>query len=198
MEPGHFIPGDEVLPLLLVVVEVDTVRLARPTRTAVDRLPGTHYTGSGCAVKRFRSFAELLPEIESLLSAAQPSFHHSPLEDVVQTLSDGRHYAWMGIYLAIPAPAPQPLLEAGADAAAEKAISSRSRVLVTMTLGSREIGVIDVESNRPGAFSSAEVVFLEQVAEVLARYLAGPGRFLVRRARQNATGEARLARGTTA
>ena len=116
----------------------------------------------------------------------------------MHTLSDGRHYAWMGIYLAVPAPAPQPLLEAGGDATAEKAISSRSRVLVTMTLGSREIGVIDVESSRPGTFSSREVVFLEQVAEVLARYLAGPGRFLVRRARQNAPGGARLARGTTA
>ena len=116
----------------------------------------------------------------------------------MHTLSDGRHYAWMGIYLAVPSPAPQPLLEAGADAAAEKAISSRSRVLVAMTLGSREIGVIAVESNRPGAFSSAEVVFLEQVAEVLARYLVGPGRFLVRKARQSAGGEARLARSTSA
>lgn len=149
-------------------------------------------------MKRFRSFAELLPEIESLLASAQPSFHHSPLQDVVHKLCEGRHYGWMGIYLGVPSPAPQPLLEAGADAAAEKAMSWRSRVLVTMTLGSREIGVIDVESHRPGTFSSAEVVFLEQVAEVLARYLAGPGRFLVRKARQNASGETSLARSTSA
>ena len=149
-------------------------------------------------MKRFRSFAELLPEIESLLASAQPSFHHSPLQDVVHTLCDGRHYAWMGIYLTVPSPAQQPLLEAGVDAASEKGLPSRSRVLVTMTLGSREIGVIDVESNRPGVFSSAEVVFLEQVAEALARYLAGPGRFLVRKARQNSPGEAGLARSTSA
>ena len=151
-------------------------------------------------MKRFRPFAELLSEVEKMLASAKPSFRDSPLQEVVRMVCDGRHYAWMGIYLAVAAPQAQPLLEAGGDSdrATSESIPSRSRILVTMTLGSREIGVIDVESDRPGAFSSAELVFLEKVAAVLARYLAGPGRFLVRKARRTAPGEARLARSTSA
>lgn len=133
-------------------------------------------------VKRLRPFPELLAAIEKNLAASKPSFHHSPLEDVTQLLCDGRRYAWVGIYLAVAATEPQPLLEAGADPAQPGTPAARSRILLSIKLGSREIGVLDVESDCPNAFGSRELVFLEQVAEALARYLAGPGRFLVRKA----------------
>jgi hypothetical protein len=56
-----------------------------------------------------------------------------------------------------------------------------------MKTGTREIGVLDVESDRPTGFPSAELIFLEKVADKLARYLAGPGKYLVRRAREPAS-----------
>jgi hypothetical protein len=149
-------------------------------------------------VKRFRSFSALREAIEKQLAASRPSFHRSPLEEVVQLLCEGRHYSWVGIYLAVPEPAAQPLLEAGADSDSQTPPSLRppSRVLLTMTLGSRELGVLDVEKDR--LFASGELVFLEQVADALARYLAGPGKFLARKARQTAKEEMTLAKSTSA
>jgi GAF domain-containing protein len=139
-------------------------------------------------VKRFLPFPEVLDAMEKKLAAATPSFHHSALEDVTQILSEGRHYCWVAIYLAVAAESPQPLLEAKGDPTAPPASARRCRILLSMKLGSREIGMLEVESDRPEGFSPAEIVFLERVAETLARYLAGRGKFLARRAREAARG----------
>lgn len=62
--------------------------------------------------------------------------------------------------------------------------TQRSRILLTMKRGVREIGLLDVETERASGFSAAEVAFLEQIADMLANYLAAGGRYLVRKARQ--------------
>ena len=137
-------------------------------------------------MKRFRTFPALLADAESLLAKAKPSFRHSALQDLVQMLCDGRHYAWVGIYLAVAAPEPHRLLDAGADSERQlsEEPSPRNRILITLKVGPREIGLLEVESDRPGAFGSAEVAFLEQLSGMLSRYLAGPGKLAVRRARE--------------
>jgi hypothetical protein len=70
-----------------------------------------------------------------------------------------------------------------------------------MKLAGRELGVLDVESDRENAFGSDDRVLLETVATRLARYLAGPGKYLVRKARQGpapASGSQPQARGPQA
>jgi len=52
-----------------------------------------------------------------------------------------------------------------------------------MKLASRELGVLSVESDRVNAFGAQDRVLLEAVADALARFLAGNGKYLVRRAR---------------
>ena len=50
-------------------------------------------------------------------------------------------------------------------------LETRSEIVLPLKIGSRILGVIDVESDRPNAFSSQERALLGQVARVVARYL---------------------------
>jgi GAF domain-containing protein len=64
-------------------------------------------------------------------------------------------------------------------------IETRSEIVLPVKIGSRIIGVIDVESDRLDAFGSQERVLLEQTAELLARYLTtNQGKLLLRKARE--------------
>jgi hypothetical protein len=104
------------------------------------------------------------------------------LEDVIDLLCRGRHYAWAGIFLAIADGATQPAMAAG-HLDEVTLPETRSKILVTMKLASRELGVLSVESDRVNAFGAQDRVLLEAVADALARFLAGNGKYLVRRAR---------------
>lgn len=139
-------------------------------------------------MKTYRSARELLAEVKRVLAANKPSFHHSPLEDVIELLCRGRHYTWVGIYLAVGKNTPQQLLEAGRDQhpVAVALPETQSKILVSMKLATRELGVLAVESDRENAFGSEDRVLLERVADMLARFLAGPGKYLARKAREAA------------
>jgi GAF domain-containing protein len=64
-------------------------------------------------------------------------------------------------------------------------IETKSEIVLPIKIGSRILGVIDVESDRLDAFGSQERVLLEQVAELLARYLTtDQGKLLLRKARE--------------
>jgi putative methionine-R-sulfoxide reductase with GAF domain len=132
-----------------------------------------------------RSARELLSEIEHRLAANRPSFHGSPLQDVIDLLCHGRHYSWMGIYLAAGKSSAQQFLGEGREPHPGQMArpETKSKILVSMKLASRELGVLDVESDRENAFGSEDRVLLENVADVLARFLAASGRYLTRRAR---------------
>ena len=135
-------------------------------------------------MKIYRDTAGLLAEIECVLATSRPSFQHSPLQDVIELLSRGRHATWVGIYLAAGT-ASQQLLGAGGDPHPGQMarLETKSKILVSMRLAGRELGVLDVESDRENAFGPEDRVLLENVANRLARFLAGPGRYLARRAR---------------
>ncbi|HEY6248886.1 MAG TPA: GAF domain-containing protein [Candidatus Angelobacter sp.] len=64
-------------------------------------------------------------------------------------------------------------------------LETKSEMVLPLKIGSRILGVIDVESDRKGAFSSQERALLGQVAKVLARYLTtAQGKLLLRKARE--------------
>lgn len=135
-------------------------------------------------MKSYRSARSLIAEIQRTLAANRPSFHHSPLEEVADLLVEGRHYSWVGIYLTVDRGHETPLVEDFYPAhPGQVAVhSTRKKILVSMKVAGREIGHLSVESDRENAFGSEERVFLERVAGLLARFLAGPGRYLVLRA----------------
>jgi hypothetical protein len=136
------------------------------------------------SLKVYRSTRQLLADGEGLLAASRPSVRHSPLEDVIDLLCRGRHYAWVGIFLAVGEGAARPSLGAGGDAPGEVTLpETRSKILISIRLASRELGVLSVESDRENAFGAGDRVLLEGVAGGLARFLAGRGKYLARRAR---------------
>jgi GAF domain-containing protein len=137
-------------------------------------------------LKVYRPARELLSEIGRRLAAKNPLSHKSPLEDVAELLACGRHYSWVGIYLAVAGDSTQQLLGArGEPQPAQMARpETRSKLLVSMKLAGRELGVLDVESDREHAFGSEDRVLLENVADLLARFLTGRGEYLVRHARE--------------
>lgn len=59
-----------------------------------------------------------------------------------------------------------------------------SEIVVPIKIGSRVLGVIDVESDRHNAFAYADRVLLTQVAKRLTRYLGGAGKYLLLEARE--------------
>jgi len=60
---------------------------------------------------------------------------------------------------------------------------TRKKIVVAMRVGGREIGFLNVESDRESAFGSEDRVLLDRVAGLLARFLAGPrGKYLVLKA----------------
>jgi putative methionine-R-sulfoxide reductase with GAF domain len=133
-------------------------------------------------VKTYLSAPKLLADIERLLAANKPSFRRSPLDPIIEMLAKGRHYAWVGIYLAT---GDNPQI--GESAAAVMTLpQSRTKILVSIKAGAREVGVIAAESQNENAFGREDRVLLENVANQLARFLTGPGKYLVRRAREAA------------
>jgi putative methionine-R-sulfoxide reductase with GAF domain len=135
-------------------------------------------------LKVYLSTRQLLADVERVLAASPPSFHHSPLEDVIELLCHGRHYAWVGIYLAVGTDAAQHSLGAGSDKLDQVELpETRSKILISMKLASRELGVLSVESDRENAFGTEDRVLLESVADAIARFLTGRGKYLARKAR---------------
>jgi GAF domain-containing protein len=147
-------------------------------------------------LKIYRSARELLGEIKQIIADNRPGFHCSPLEKVIDVLSRGRRYTWAAIYLTAGNTASQRLLGASGDPHPAQLArpETRSKVLVSIRIAGRELGVLDVESDRDNAFGSADRVLLETVADLLARFLAGPGKYLVLKARSLAAPPAAVSR----
>ena len=134
-------------------------------------------------MKSYRSARSLISEIQRTLARNRPTFHHSPLEAVAELLVEGRHYSWVGIYLSVDSSHCSTLWENTHTVHPGQLAfpGTRKKILVSMKLAGREIGHLNVESDRENAFGSEERVLLERVAGSLARFLAGPGKYLVLR-----------------
>ena len=139
-------------------------------------------------MKVYRSARQLLADVECLLVASQPSAHRSPLQDVIDLLCRGRHYAWVGIFLTVGENKSQQPIAAGSVAPHQVALpETRSKILISIKLASRELGVLSAESVRENGLGAKDRVLLEGVADVLARFLTGRGRYLARKARPDAS-----------
>ena len=99
---------------------------------------------------------------------------------MVELLREGRHYGWAGIYVAIERTSEKP---GGPQPGQVVLAETRSKILVSMKLSGREYGILRWRAS--GRCFVREIgVFLEQVADLSARFLAGPGRYLVGTARR--------------
>ena len=139
-------------------------------------------------MKSYRPTSAVLADIELALSANHPSFHHSPLEVVAGLLSEGRNYSWVGIYLTLDKKSSPALLDnaAGTHPGHIAVAGTRKKILVTIKIAGRELGFLNVESDRENAFGSEDRVLLDRVADLLGRFLTAKGKYLVRRAGKSA------------
>jgi len=60
----------------------------------------------------------------------------------------------------------------------------KSEIVLPIRIGGRTLGVIDVESDCPSNFGSRDRILLESVAAMVARFMTGRGKVLVRHARE--------------
>ena len=116
-------------------------------------------------MKSYRSTRSLLADIKRVLAENRPSFHHSPLEDIAALLVEGRHYSWVGIYLSVDSNGSTSLLENTHPAhPGQMAVSTTlKKILISMKIAGREIGYLNVESDRENAFGPEERVLLTEV-----------------------------------
>lgn len=135
-------------------------------------------------MKSYLPTRTLLASINKALAQCRPSCRQSPLEHVAELLADGRHYSWVGIYLTLDKNSAPALVENLVHPAQFAASGTRKKVIVEMKIAGREVGFLNVESNRENAFGSEERVLLERVASLVARFLVGRGKYLVRKAAQ--------------
>lgn len=135
-------------------------------------------------MRTYRSTRDLLADVKKVLAENRASFRRSPLEEIAGLLCEGRHFSWVGIYLTLDEKSSSALLEEALIKPNQVAVQgTRQKIVVAMRVGGRELGFLNVESDREYAFGSEEQVLLDRVAGLLARFLAGPrGKYLVLRA----------------
>ena len=134
-------------------------------------------------MRPYRSTRNLLADVKKVLADNRPSFHCSPLEEIAGLLCEGRHYSWVGIYLTLDEKSSSSLLEEALIKPNQVAVhGTRKKIVVAMRVGGRELGFLNVETDRDG-IGSEDRVLLDRVAGLLARFLAGPrGKYLVLKA----------------
>ena len=134
--------------------------------------------------KSYRSPREVVGEVQRLLAAKYSPQAPSPLERVVRLVCEERHYPWAAIYLKI------------AEGSVREAASGRaeaptaSQASATIRMATRELGRIEIRSEHADAFTGEDKVLLKELAVILARYLTGDGKYLVRKAREAAREQA--------
>jgi putative methionine-R-sulfoxide reductase with GAF domain len=146
-------------------------------------------------MQRFQSAHDVLASVrkklESAASAPAMRGRESVLEHVTDILSQGRGYSWIGIYLSVEGP--PGAVDSGSVAQAESRSTmphvgqlsdAGSEMVVPIRVGTRTLGMINVEGARGGRLSRQERTLLGQVAAALAKYLTtGPGKLQRRQAR---------------
>jgi L-methionine (R)-S-oxide reductase len=164
--------------------------------------------------KHHRSVRDLFSSLKTLLLSKRAGKSDGLLEQVVQQLHEGRGYFGIGIYLAAGdklvrqafrgafPPCYSLALElanvgtAGQitkvipDVSSDPTYSlcfreAKSAIVRPIKVGTRVLGMIDVQSESLNAFSSQERALLEQVSRMLARHLTtNEGKRLLRKARE--------------
>ena len=133
-------------------------------------------------MKRYRSPREVLAEVDKVLAGrATVVAPFSLLDQTLDILYRSRHYLWIGFYLTTEAQAVR--LAFRGEEADPGSAQRRPEFDAPVKIGRRELGVIEVESDREHAFGRDERVLLQRVASRLALYLATRGKHILRRLR---------------
>ena len=147
----------------------------------------------------------LVAEAKRVLDAWHPSEKHSPLDQVLELLAEGRSYESLSIYLvlgdsvklvshagSVPASDRFAFGEGSVGATAKNGITrvkdiamnvpgARPELAVPIKLAARVLGVVDVQSTR---LTSSDNILVHEVAHLIARFLTSSGKRLVRKARE--------------
>jgi putative methionine-R-sulfoxide reductase with GAF domain len=155
-------------------------------------------------IQRYQSAQEVLKSVREKLALATISDttvarQQDVLHSVVEILSRGRGYSWVGIYLAVEdragaegrsAVAQTRLGPASGDVHDTRFPVAKSEIVVPIKAGARTLGMIDAESNRANLLTGQEHALLRQVAAAMAQYLATDrGKLLLRKARERSSSQ---------
>jgi len=136
---------------------------------------------AGTALKTYRSPRDVIAQVKQLIARDKPSPRPpSALARILKQLCESRNYERAGIFLMI-AGREVPRAFSGPQTAASKPGPELS---VPIKIASHTLGSLRVQLVFGHEFSPEERVLLHEVAEVLAVYLSGKGKYLVRKARE--------------
>lgn len=135
-------------------------------------------------MKTYRTPRDLQARIEAAL-ARRASSHNTPLDEVAGILGEGRHYSWIGIYLV----AGEISKPGSAAAKTGPRAAAQTHAVIPVAIGQHVYGAMEVQSEKGRTLTGKDRILLKQVAERLAKYLHGPGAYLVRKAREAAAVE---------
>src|SRR5256885_11269554 len=149
----------------------------------------------------------LVAEAKTVLAAWRPGDKHSPLDQVLELLAEGRGYESLAIYLVLgdeaklvsqngdaPINDTHAFGEGDVGAAAKNGITkvkdigtsaagSKPELAVPIKLAARVMGVLHVASSR---LAASDNILVHEVAHLIARFLTSNGKHLVRKARERA------------
>lgn len=131
-------------------------------------------------MKTYRLPRNVVAEIKQLVASDKPSPRPpSALVRILKLLCESRHYERAGIFLAVNG-REVPRAFGGAQAVAGE---PRPELSVPIKIASHSLGSLRVQLAGHG-FSPEERVLLHDVAKILALYLSGKGKYLVRKTRE--------------
>jgi len=119
---------------------------------------------------------QIVKEVERLL--ARPRGGAEALEAVAGLLQTNRRYSWVGIYVV----AGEKMRRHAETSATPGSETAPAGIAAAIRTASRTLGMIEAQ----GAFSYEDQVLLKRVAALVAKFLTGPGKGLLRKAREEA------------
>ncbi len=144
-------------------------------------------------MKTYPSAAEVLAQVKEALAARYstgvrlkpcPQIQHArwgPLGRVLELLRASHDFTQMRLSLDLD---PQNAVDISVVAEEKRDATIRSEYATPVTVAGRRAGELRALDERENAISAPERVLLKRAARQLALFLAGEGRYLLRRARQ--------------
>lgn len=132
-------------------------------------------------MKTYRSPRDVIAQVKQLIALDKPSPRlPSALARILKQLCESRNYGRAGVFLTVNG-REVPRAFSGPQAFPRQPGPELS---VPIKIASHTLGTLRVQLAAGHEFSPEERVLLHEVAEILALYLSGKGKYLVRKARE--------------